>query len=339
MRRVATIGPHPLNIETSMLPLGRVLGPGDTISVMHKVTAPSTPADYGEDWVLQDGEGRPVVVDGRPLLRERFQVLPHPVPPCAESNVRAGYLAASHPDSTVLWPQEAFTATWTVINRGKCVWQPGQVSVRYAGATGTRLSHPEIVELRTDEPIRPADAYTFEVLMRAPAAGRAEERWEVRTANRALGEMLEVRGTIRDRREPGGRLGGHRACSAGEELVGWLRSERIQDSTVVTAGDTVRKTWTLRNDGECTWAARSLALRFLYATASRESGVTSVPLDRPVPPQASYTFSIPLIAPRDQRLYEERWEIVNGRGTRLRIGQSLNLFAVIKVRRPSNAAN
>lgn len=334
VRRVSAFGPHSLNIETDVLPLGREVRPGDTVTIVHQVTAPSTPGDYGENWVLEDGARHPVPVDGRPELLERFQVLPRPLLPCTDAGIRAGYLAASHPDSAVVWPNEAFVATWTVINRGKCIWQPGQVAIRFAGGSGRRMSNPRVMEIRTDEPIRPADAYTFEVPMRAPASGGAVERWSVGPGN-ALD--LALRTSVRTARGRSEVEGGVRECRPGEELVGWLRSERIQDSTFVTEGDTVRKTWTLRNDGECTWAPRSLTLRFHYATHPRENPVTALVLTQAVAPEATYTFSTPLIAPFGQPLYEERWELVNRAGSRLRIGQILNAFAIIKVRPASPA--
>ena len=332
MRRVSTFGPHSLNIETDVLLLGREVPPGDTVTVVHQVTAPSTPGDYGETWVLEDGDRRPVPVDGRPDLPERFQVLPRPLSPCTDADVRVGYLAASHPDSALVWPDEAFVATWTVLNRGKCIWQPGQVAIRFAGGSGRRMSNPQVTEIRTDEPIRPSDAYTFEVPMRAPRSGGAVEQWSIWPGNAQAAEMLALRASVRAVRRRSEADGPARECRAGEELVGWLRSERVQDSTVVTAGDTVRKTWTLRNEGECTWAPRSLTLRFLYATAPRENPVSALSLTHAVPPNATYTFSMPLIAPPGHPLYEERWELVNREGSRIRIGQILNLFAIIKVR-------
>lgn len=332
LRRVATLGPHSLNPVTSVIPLPRDVPPGDTVTLTHKVTAPPTPADYGEDWVLEDADGRPVPVDGRNVLWERFQVLPQPVPPCTGPDIRAAFLAASHPDSAVVWPEEAFVTTWTIANRGKCVWQPGQVSIRLIGAAGRRMSNPGVAEIRTMEPIRPADAYTFEVPERAPASGASVERWTVRTVDGRAAEELVLRASARNASSREANAGGVRECKVGEEVIGWLRSERVQDSTVVTAGDTVRKTWTLRNESECTWPARSLTLRWQYATAPRDNAVTSLSLDRAVPPGATYTFSTPLVAPAGQRLYEERWELVNRKDTRLRVGQVLNLTALIKIR-------
>jgi len=329
LRRVSTLGSHPLDLETDVLQMGREVPPGDSVTISHKVTAPSTPGDYGETWVLMDGKRRPVLVDGSPELLERFQVLPQPLSQCTGDDVRSGYLAASHPDSARVRPNEAFVATWTVINRGKCIWKPEQVAIRFAGGSGRRMSNPRIMELRTDEPIRPTDSYTFEVPMRSPASGSAVERWSVRPGTAQPAEVLVLRASVRDASSPNLADSGVRECKPGEEIVGWIRSERVQDSTVVTAGDTVRKSWTLRNEGECTWAPGSLTLHFAVGTPQKKD---TFPLTHAVPPNATYTFSVPLIAPPGKRLYEERWQLVNRNGGRIRIGHILTLYALIKVR-------
>ncbi len=332
VRRVYTFGLRSARMESDILRTGRAVPPGDTVVIVHRVTAPSIPGDFGENWVLEDGARHAIPVDGRPFLPERFQVLPRPLLPCTDADVRAGYLAASYPDSAIMASNEDFVATWTVINRGKCIWQAGQVAILFSGELGQRMSDPRVMEIPTEEPVQPSDAYTFEVHMHAPASGWAIERWTLRPANTQFGEMPTLRALVRAVRISRQSDGEVPECKPGEEIVGWLRSERIQDSTVVTAGDTVRKTWTLRNEGECTWAPRSLTLRFRSATQPRENTVTDRELTQAVPPNATYTFSVPLVAPPGQPVYDERWELVNREGGRIRFGQVLYLSAVIKVR-------
>jgi hypothetical protein len=330
VRRVSSFGPRPVDVEAEVVPVGRTVPPGDTVAISHRITAPGAPGDYGEQWVLQDGEGRPLPVDGRPELPERFQVLPHPLLACDDTSARAALLGTSYPDSARVLPHGAFVATWTVINRGKCIWRPGQVAIRFDRAVGPRMSDPRVVEIRTQEPIAPSYAYTFEVPMRAPASGRAVEEWSIQPGTAAPAGMLALHASVQSGSGWWGRREA-RECRPGEEIAGWMRSERVQDGTVVQAGTTVRKAWTLRNESECTWAPRSLTFRLRSATG-REKPATTFFLARAVPPRATYTFAVPVVVPPGKPVYEERWEIVNRKGGRLRIGQVSSLSLSIRVR-------
>lgn len=339
VRRVASHGAHALASDSGVVRLGREVPPGDTITLSHKVVGPPEPGDYGEDWVLVDTSGHRVLIDGQTILPERFQVLPIPVPACSPDSVRVGLRAVSHPVLTHMAPNEEFVATWTLANTGRCIWQPGQVSVTFDGMSGRRLSDPASGAFTTEEPVAPSDAYTFEVPMRVPPTPRrVSERWAVLRksdagtlvrAPLALGVDVRVERNNRRRRPDAPE------CLLGQERVGWLRSERLQDNTVVTVGAPMRKAWTLLNEGDCTWPAGSLTLQLKWTNGPRPTGVDSVSLPRAIPPGSTYTFSVPFVAPvmpDTQTVYQEHWQLLNRRGTPFRFSRSTTLYTMVKVR-------
>ena len=65
--------------------------------------------------------------------------------------------------------------------------------------------------------------------------------------------------------------------------------ETIPDHTVFAPGEKFQKTWTVRNDGSCTWGA---GYTFRFTQGTRMGGPKSITLDRDVKPGETYTFEI-----------------------------------------------
>lgn len=71
----------------------------------------------------------------------------------------------------------------------------------------------------------------------------------------------------------------------------------------------------------------------ISGSASQRAKTRSPPLVLPqaVPPKATDTCSVSAVVPPCKPRYEERWEIVNREGGRIRIGQVLFLSVVVHV--------
>jgi len=88
-------------------------------------------------------------------------------------------------------------------------------------------------------------------------------------------------------------------------------SETISDYTVFQPGDTFEKTWTVRNEGTCTWT-EDYTFRFTQGT--RMNGASSMRLPREVEPGDTLTVALELTAPDDPDTYTGRWEFFDEEG-------------------------
>ena len=83
-------------------------------------------------------------------------------------------------------------------------------------------------------------------------------------------------------------------------------AENIPDDKQYDPGDPFTKTWTMRNDGSCTWDE---TYRVVFNEGDRMNGETSYYLDREVKPGETIDLSVHLTAPNDAGKYKGYWNI------------------------------
>ena len=82
--------------------------------------------------------------------------------------------------------------------------------------------------------------------------------------------------------------------------------ETIPDETVMDAGDTFTKSWTLRNDGICDWTTD---YQFVFVDGDRMGGASTQNLSSRIEPGESITLSVQLTAPDDDGEYRGVWRL------------------------------
>jgi len=90
--------------------------------------------------------------------------------------------------------------------------------------------------------------------------------------------------------------------------------ETIPDNTDFAPGEVFEKTWTVRNDGVCTWNS-GYTLR--HTQGSSLGGETSLNLPHEVAPGEEITLRLSLKAPQTPGTYTGRWEIFSDDGEAL----------------------
>lgn len=83
-------------------------------------------------------------------------------------------------------------------------------------------------------------------------------------------------------------------------------AENIPDDKQYDPGDPFIKTWTIRNDGTCTWDE---TYRVVFNDGDRMSGESSFNLDRKVKPGETIDISVNLTAPAKPGTYQGYWNI------------------------------
>jgi hypothetical protein len=125
-------------------------------------------------------------------------------------------------------------------------------------------------------------------------------------------------------------------CAPGDEIVTFMNTESVNDGSTVAPGAQIPKEWTLLNKGLCTWPAGALRLKQVRSEPEyRHPKVPDVVTDRSVPPQGTYTFLAPFLAPRTPRHYRVHWQMYNRAGDSIRISRTWTIWADINVRGPT----
>jgi hypothetical protein len=88
-------------------------------------------------------------------------------------------------------------------------------------------------------------------------------------------------------------------------------SETILDGTIFSPGESFVKTWTLRNDGSCTWTPD---YKLVFTSGERMSGASPTLFGTTVPPNGQGTLSITLIAPPTPGEYQGLWKLSSAAG-------------------------
>lgn len=80
----------------------------------------------------------------------------------------------------------------------------------------------------------------------------------------------------------------------------------VPDGTSFAANTAFRKTWRIRNTGDCAWDA---AYRFTFLSGDRMSGPRSAPLGAAVQPGEEVELSVMLIAPETAGTHQGQWQL------------------------------
>jgi hypothetical protein len=335
VERIRVLGPAPLSGNVVAHRIRRPVQPDEVEEVGVAVLGPRREGPYGEDWVLRDAFGKRMRMDGA-ALQVRFQVLPAKLPICRAGEIVAELLAESHPRrDTHVRPGERIPVSWSIANRGKCAWD-SSVALRFHSASGTRLSDSAVSVVRVGEPVLPTLGYTFQVPMQAPLAdGSYLESWELTGPDGLAVRVSDAPGV--DMRLVVTPTGEIRAtapeCAPGDEVVSFMNTESVIDGSTVAPGVQIPKEWTLLNKGECTWPADALRLRQVRSDPEyRRPKLPDVVVDRPVPPQGTYTFRSPFPSPRRPGHYRVHWQMYNGADDSVRISRTWTIWADFDVR-------
>jgi len=82
--------------------------------------------------------------------------------------------------------------------------------------------------------------------------------------------------------------------------------ETIKDGTVFSPGDTFKKSWTLRNEGDCDWTT---AYTFKFIEGDRMSGESSFNIPSVIEPNEDITLIVNLTAPNTVGNYTGVWQL------------------------------
>jgi len=83
-------------------------------------------------------------------------------------------------------------------------------------------------------------------------------------------------------------------------------SETIKDGTVFSPGDTFKKSWTLRNEGDCNWTT---SYTFKFIEGDRMGGASSFNVPSVIEPNEDITFMVDLTAPNTAGNYTGVWQL------------------------------
>jgi hypothetical protein len=242
------------------------------------------------------------------LIRTRERGVPQAarVPPtvtCRPGEARAQLVEEVFHYGVRVRPGRVFVKRWTLQNTGVCTW-PTSFRLHHVSSSGPQLS-TAMMDVPLQRIIPPGDTIMFVMPMRAPTKpGMYGEVWELRDSGDravAVGNTKRVEAMIR---VP---LPHYPECRPGEGS-GALLVKKFPDGTVIHLGDSVRYSWTLRNNGECAWGDGA-ALRFISWTHGRLTSIDSVTADRSVEPGETYTFLAPMRAPDHPGVYGETWAL------------------------------
>lgn len=101
-------------------------------------------------------------------------------------------------------------------------------------------------------------------------------------------------------------------------LVGNFVSETIPDGTVVETGQYFTKSWSIRNDGNCTW---NKEYKLIYWSGEILGGAAEYNFFEEIAPGETMTLPIQLLAPSETGVYEGAWKMKSPSGYIFGVGQ------------------
>lgn len=107
--------------------------------------------------------------------------------------------------------------------------------------------------------------------------------------------------------------------------------ETIADDSEFDAGQSFAKSWTLRNEGTCTWNTN---YRLVFESGDAMGGPASVNLAKNVPPNEQVTIEVPQKAPANPGTYTGFWRMQSEDNEKF-----TQVFVRIKVKEPFFAVN
>jgi hypothetical protein len=87
--------------------------------------------------------------------------------------------------------------------------------------------------------------------------------------------------------------------------------ETIPDNTNFPKNTAFTKSWTIRNDGACTWDS---SYRFVFTSGTSMGGPASQALPKEVPPGDTVTISVNLVSPNSDGYFTGYWKLKSGTG-------------------------
>jgi hypothetical protein len=95
-------------------------------------------------------------------------------------------------------------------------------------------------------------------------------------------------------------------------------TETIPDGTIMKPDDTFWKSWTIKNNGTCTWDS---SYKFVYESGDLMGGLLEYPLTELVPPGDQTDITIYLRAPSSNGNYKGNWKILSPWGGTFGVGE------------------
>jgi hypothetical protein len=92
-----------------------------------------------------------------------------------------------------------------------------------------------------------------------------------------------------------------------ECLYATFLGETVKDNTTFVAGDAFTKTWTLRNDGYCTW---NEDYQLVFKSGNQMGGPDEINFGGEIDPGEQIILSLDLVAPADAGTYLGYWQIM-----------------------------
>ena len=106
---------------------------------------------------------------------------------------------------------------------------------------------------------------------------------------------------------------------------GFFISETIPDGTVYKPGAKFVKTWTIRNDGTCTWTTAYGAAPVINNPESPViTGDNAVGPPSAIPPGGTWTVTVNMVAPDTDGTYQQWWKLTDADGKYFGIGDAGN---------------
>lgn len=119
--------------------------------------------------------------------------------------------------------------------------------------------------------------------------------------------------------------------------VFFLSDDTIPDNTVLAQGEKFTKTWSIQNNGSCTWNTNYYAMAVLNdPTSPTINGDGAYYVKSPVAPGAIWKYSVQLIAPKENGTYTQYWKMVDDAGNQFGIGGTAGAGWYVKIKVTKN---
>jgi len=113
------------------------------------------------------------------------------------------------------------------------------------------------------------------------------------------------------------------------DWVSFVKDVTVPDGTTLYPGETVVKTWRLKNRGTCTWTADYM---LVYYSGAQMGSTTAVRLPGNVPPGQEVDVSVTLTAPMEKGKYIGNWMLRNPSGVLFGYGDHANQAFYVDVK-------
>lgn len=96
-----------------------------------------------------------------------------------------------------------------------------------------------------------------------------------------------------------------------QNTAAYIADVTVPDDTILVGGTSFKKTWRVRNQGDCIWGPN---YRLVFDGGTLMDGPTVVPLNQVVEPGHEIDLSVPLVAPLVEGVYRGDWKIQDPTG-------------------------